>query len=239
MRWREKSSLEKHAPPRKHAGMKAATAVRQRLPGQRASTRSHAERRLAAESGIVQAAFDIVARRGVDQVTLAEAGEEAGYSRALAAHYFESKEALLAAVAEHALEKYRRRMLDAAQSTSSGRAALLEGVAFYFTETRKWPKRLRAFFEVMNAGLRWPSIAPAVARLNTDMVERFAGNLRAAQASGEIRANLDATAEAIAITGAMRGIMGQWLIDPDSIDLDAVRDNFIAGLRRSWSPGKV
>jgi AcrR family transcriptional regulator len=214
--------------------MKAATTVRQRP-----TARSHAERRLAAKTRIVQAAFDIVARRGVDQVTLAEAGEEAGYSRALAAHYFENKEALLAAVAEHALEKYRRRMLDAARPTTSGREALLEGIAFYFNETRKWPRRLRAFFEVMNAGLRWPSIAPAVARLNADMDERFAMHIRAAQESGEIFPNLDATAEAIALTGAMRGIMGQWLTDPDSIDIDAVRDNFIAGLRRSWSPARA
>jgi AcrR family transcriptional regulator len=218
--------------------MKAATIVRRRPTVDRLPARSHAERRLAAESGIVQAAFDIVARRGVDQVTLAEAGEEAGYSRALAAHYFESKEALLAAVAEHALEKYRRRMLDAAEATSSGREALLGSIAFYFNETRKWPKRLRAFFEVMNAGLRWPSIAPAVARLNADMVGQFARHLRTAQEKGEIRADLDATAEAIAITGAMRGIMGQWLVDPDSIDIDAVRDNFIAGLRWSWSAGR-
>jgi hypothetical protein len=32
--------------------------------------------------------------------------------------------------------------------------------------------------------------------------------------------------------------MGQWLVDPDSLDLDAVRDNFIAGLRWSWSAGR-
>jgi AcrR family transcriptional regulator len=197
--------------------------------------RTHAERRLAAETAIVQAAFDIVATRGVDQVTLAEAGEEAGYSRALAAHYFESKEALLAAVAEHAIEQYRRK-LEAAEPARSGREALLAAIAFYFNETRKWPKRLRAFFEVTNAALRWPSIAPTVARLNAEMTDRLADQIRAAQASGDIRAGLDATAEAVAIMGAMRGIMGQWLIAPDSVDLDAVRDNFIAGLRRSWMP---
>ena len=197
------------------------------------SPRTHAERRLAAETAIVQAAFDIVATRGVDQVTLAEAGEEAGYSRALAAHYFESKEALLAAVAEHAIEQYRRK-LEAAEPARSGREALLAAIAFYFNETRKWPKRLRAFFEVTNAALRWPSIAPTVARLNAEMTGRLAAQIRAAQASGDIRAGLDATAEAVAIMGAMRGIMGQWLIAPDSVDLDAVRDNFIAGLRRSW-----
>src|SRR5262249_24751663 len=188
------------------------------------------ERRLAAETAIVQAAFDIVATRGVDQVTLAEAGEEAGYSRALAAHYFESKEALLTAVAEHAIEQYRRQ-LEAAEPARSGREALLAAIAFYFNETRKWPKRLRAFFEVTNAALRWPSIAPTVARLNAEMTGRLADQIRAAQASGDIRAGLDATAEAVAIMGAMRGIMGQWLIDPDSIDLDALRDNFIGGPR--------
>jgi AcrR family transcriptional regulator len=209
--------------------MRSASSTRHRP----ATARTHAERRLAAETRIVQAAFDIVARRGVDQVTLAEAGEEAGYSRALAAHYFESKEALLAAVAEYAIEKYRER-LDAAEPTRSSREAVLASIAFYFNETRQWPRKLRAFFEVMNAALRWPSIAPTVGRLNDGMVARFAGHIAAAQAAGEIRGDLDATAEAVAIIGAMRGIMGQWLVDPDSVDLDAVRDNFIAGLRRSW-----
>lgn len=198
--------------------------------------RSHAERRLAAETRIVQAAFDICARRGVDQVTLAEAGEEAGYSRALAAHYFRSKEALLAAIAEHAIEKYRERVT-AAEPTRTGREALLASIAFYFNDSRTWPLRLRAFFEVTNAALRWPSIAPTVARLNAEMVERFAGHIRAAQAAGEIRADIDPMAEAIAVTGAMRGVMGQWLIDPERVDVDSVRDGFIAGLRRSWTVG--
>jgi hypothetical protein len=30
--------------------------------------------------------------------------------------------------------------------------------------------------------------------------------------------------------------MSQWLVAPDSIDLDAVRDSYVAGLRRSWKP---
>ena len=65
----------------------AVTALKRRTtePG-----RTHAERRREAESRILQAAFEIVSRRGVDQLTLAEAGEEAGYSRALPAHYFNS-----------------------------------------------------------------------------------------------------------------------------------------------------
>ena len=199
-----------------------------------ANSRTQAERRLEAETKIVQAAFDIVARRGVDQLTLAEAGEEAGYSRALPAHYFETREALLAAVAEHAVANYRKRLMERMAPTDDGIQSLLASIAFYLDDSRGWPKKLRAFHEVMNAGLRWPAIAAVVARLNQEWIDRIAAQLRSAQAKGDIRADLDPVAEAVTVSGAMRGIMAQWLIAPDSIDLDAVRDAYIAGLRRSW-----
>lgn len=200
------------------------------------SGRTHAERRREAETKIVQAAFDIVARRGVDQLTLAEAGEEAGYSRALPAHYFENREALLAAVAEHAVKNYRRRLSEHKLSDGEGADALLSIIAFYLDDSRGWPKKLRAFYEITNAALRWPSIAEVVARLSREWIDRIAAQIRAAQRRGEIRADIDPVAEAVAISGAMRGIMSQWLVEPDAIDLDAVRDAYIAGLRRSWKP---
>ena len=102
--------------------------------------RTHAERRREAETRIVQAAFEIVARRGVDQLTLAEAGEDAGYSRALPAHYFENREALLAAVAEHAVKTYRRRLSERNVPTDDGVDALLATIAFYLDDSRGWPK---------------------------------------------------------------------------------------------------
>ena len=198
--------------------------------------RTHAERRREAESKIVQAAFEIVARRGVDQLTLAEAGEEAGYSRALPAHYFENREALLAAVAEHAVNNYRKRLSEQNVGSRDGIDALLSSIAFYLDDSRGWPKKLRAFYEVINAGLRWPSIADVVARLDREWIERVAAQIRIGQGRGEIRADIDPVAEAVTVCGAMRGIMSQWLIAPDSIDLDKVRDAYLAGLRRSWKP---
>jgi AcrR family transcriptional regulator len=196
--------------------------------------RTHAERRREAETRIVQAAFEIAARRGVDQLTLAEAGEEAGYSRALPAHYFESREALLAAVAEHAVRNYRRRLSERNVPTDDGVDALLATIAFYLDDSRGWPKKLRAFHEVINAGLRWPAIGEVVARLDREWIDRVSAQIRTAQRHGDIRADIDPVAEAVAVCGAMRGIMSQWLIAPDSIDLDAVRDSYLAGLRRSW-----
>jgi len=200
------------------------------------SGRTHAERRREAETKIVQAAFEIVARRGVDQLTLTEAGEEAGYSRALPAHYFENREALLAAVAEHAVKSYRRRLSEHRVPMEDGLESLLTTIAFYLNDSRGWPKKLRAFYEVMNAGLRWPAIADVVARLNREWIERIAMQILAAQRQGDVRADIDPVAEAVAVSGTMRGIMEHWLIAPKSIDLDAVRDSYVAGLRRSWRP---
>ena len=196
--------------------------------------RTHAERRREAETRIVQAAFEIVARRGVDQLTLAEAGEEAGYSRALPAHYFASREALLAAVAEHAVKNYRRRLSERNLSTEDGVDSLLATIAFYLDDSRGWPKKLRAFHEIINAGLRWPAIGEVVARLDRESIDRVSAQIRTAQRHGDIRVDIDPVAEAVAVCGAMRGIMSQWLIAPDSIDLDVVRDSYLAGLRRSW-----
>ena len=196
--------------------------------------RTHAERRHEAETRIVQAAFEIVARRGVDQLTLAEAGEEAGYSRALPAHYFENREALLAAVAEHAVKNYRRRLSERNVPTDGGIDALLASIAFYLDDSRGWPKKLRAFHEIINAGLRWPAIGEVVARLDRESIDRVSAQIRTAQRHGDIRVDIDPVAEAVAVCGAMRGIMSQWLIAPDSIDLDTVRDSYLAGLRRSW-----
>lgn len=198
--------------------------------------RTQAERRRQAEGNIVEAALEIVSRRGVDRLTLAEAGEQAGYSRALPAHYFENREALLAAVAEHCVELYRRRLVEKNVTTAEGLEPLLELIAFYIDDSRNWAKRLRAFHEVTNAALRWPSISAVVARLNEQSARRFAERIRAAQHLGQIRSDINPDVEALIILAGLRGIMAQWLVSPVAVDLATVRDTYIASLRRSLRP---
>ena len=201
-----------------------------------AAGRSHAERRRDAETRILQAALKIIAKRGIDQLTLAEAGEAAGYSRALPAHYFGSREALLAAVAEHVVQAYRQRLrTEERLGAPRGLEALLDGVAFYIEDSRRTPPRLRAFYEVLNAGLRHASIAPAIAQLNQDSVGGFARNIRAAMELGEVRGDLDPEAEGALVIATLRGLMAQWLVAPQGVDLDKARDALVAGLRRSWT----
>ena len=67
--------------------------------------RTHAERREEAERSMLDAAVRIVAEHGLEYLTLAECGEAAGYSRGLAAHYFGSKDALIAALVQRRLQQ--------------------------------------------------------------------------------------------------------------------------------------
>lgn len=203
----------------------------------RALGRTQAQRRAEAEQRILQAAVDIIAERGIDQLTLAEAGEAAGYSRALPAHYFGSREDLILAVADHLVQGYRSRMEEGPPGVGTGGLeALIARIAYYIDDNRQSGSRLKAFHEVLNAALNRPALAPAIAQLDHESAAGFSRHIRAAIRRGEIRADVDAEAEGVLILSTLRGVMRQWLIAPDRIDLDAIRAEFIAGLRRNWSP---
>ncbi|MFC3076610.1 TetR/AcrR family transcriptional regulator [Phenylobacterium terrae] len=203
----------------------------------RALGRTQAQRRAEAEQRILLAAVDIIAERGIDQLTLAEAGEAAGYSRALPAHYFGSREDLILAVADHLVQGYRSRMEEGPPGVGAGGLeSLIARVAYYIDDNRQSGSRLKAFHEVLNAALNRPALAPAIAQLDYESAAGFSRHIRAAIRRGEIRADVDPDAEGVLILSTLRGVMRQWLIAPDRIDLDAIRAEFIAGLRRNWSP---
>jgi AcrR family transcriptional regulator len=68
--------------------------------------RTQEERREEAEQRILDAATRLIADKGLDGFTLADVGEAAGFSRGLPAHYFKSKDGLLAAVVRRLLEEH-------------------------------------------------------------------------------------------------------------------------------------
>src|SRR5262252_5626489 len=106
--------------------------------------RSHSERREEAEERMLEAAAKIVAERGLENLTLAECGEAAGYSRGLAAHYFDSKAGLLSAIATHIVSEYSFRHR-ADLPNQVGLAGVLDTIAFYIDSGRAHPMMLRAF----------------------------------------------------------------------------------------------
>jgi AcrR family transcriptional regulator len=199
------------------------------------SRQTQAERRETAERAILEAAKTIVAERGLDELTLNEAGEAAGYSRALPAHYFGTKSALLAALADHIMASYVMRVREAAMQ-SEGLDSLCERVAFYIDDGCRNPKSLRAFQAILGGGLTRPELAPLVKRLNEESIDGLATLIKDAREKGEIRADARPRAEASIILASMRGVMFQWLIDPNHVKLSRVRDTLISSIRTSLLP---
>jgi AcrR family transcriptional regulator len=193
--------------------------------------RSHSERREEAEKRMLDAAVDIVAERGLEELTLAECGQLAGYSRGLAAHYFGCKEDLIAAIATHIVTDYGRR-LQAGGRSKRGLQGLLDGVSFYIESGRYNLKSVRAFHAVLGSSHKQSKLSAAIARLNSDSVAGFAGAIRDGIAIGEIREDVDPTAQGALIIAMLRGVVSQWLLDP-TVDLEAIRVELLNSLRRS------
>ncbi len=196
---------------------------------------TQAERRETAERAILDAAKTIVAERGLEALTLNEAGELAGYSRALPAHYFGTKAALVSALADHILGSYAVRVREAL-NPADGLDSLCERVAFYVDDGVRDPVSLRAFMGILSAGTTNTELAALVARLTRESVDGLADLIKRARDKGEIRADARPRAEASIILASMRGVMFQWLINPDHVTLSRVRDSLVANIRRSLAP---
>ncbi len=197
--------------------------------------RTQAERREEAEKSILDAAVRLVAEKGLDGFTLADAGEAAGYSRGLPAHYFGSKPDLLAAVARHIREWFFAKLEARVDGRQRGLPSLIAGIDVYFDACRDDRTMLRALHTVLGSALHNPAIADTVVKLNRDAVKAVEVAVRAGITNGEIRRSIDVDAWSVLILSSMRGIVTQCLIDPDHVDIPSLRNNFVAALKRTFT----
>ncbi|MEN3351009.1 MAG: hypothetical protein V7632_4644 [Bradyrhizobium sp.] len=195
-----------------------------------APRRTQGERRDEAERRILEAAARIVAEGGLEAVTLAEAGERAGYSRGLPSHYFRTKNDLLSALATYVIDSFmvRRR---AVAPELTGYDGLLVSLRYYFTIRSS--KMARAFQAVLAGALTVPAIAETVSRLNRDVKADLAAGIRAGIAAGRVRPEIDPDIESALILATLRGSVAQWLVDPDGTDLEKMGEQFVATVARS------
>lgn len=202
--------------------------------------RTHAIRREEARNRIVDAAIEIVAERGLDELTLAEAGEVAGYSRGLAAHYFGSKDELTSQIAEQIVSRYREVSKLAGLKGAEGKRSQISGVLatiqLYLEDGQRAPQILRALHIVLGAAISKPELAASVAKLNRDNIAIFAQQIEAGINAGEIRRDVDPEGQAALILAGLRGLVAQWLVDPKQIDLTRAGKEFAATVKRRLTP---
>lgn len=186
--------------------------------------RTQAERRAEAEGALLDAAVRLFARKGIEQTSLAEIGEDAGYSRGLVNHHFGSKAVLVERLAARAQNRFVAQL---SPSSDGGEIDTLVGMARTYLEIagRDTTTGSRAFL------VMWGAALPADAALRPVFVTgdaRFrdgvAEIVRAGQGNATIDATIDPADFAVGLVGLLRGMTAQLLIDPDGVDLSGAAD---------------
>jgi AcrR family transcriptional regulator len=215
-----------------HCGMtlRGASAKEHVLDAPDSQRQTQAERRETAERAILVAAEKIVAERGLEDLSMSEVGEAAGYSRALPGHYFGSKGALIQALTDHILAGYAER-IRSGPIASQGMELLCDIIGFCIDDAVSNPVAVRAYQTILISGLARPELKAMVDLMTLQSIHDIADLIIQARDLGEVRADVDALAEASIIISSIRGVLFQWLINPDHVSLSHVRACLLTNVR--------
>ena len=191
--------------------------------------RTQAERRSRSEEAILDAAAAVVAERGIDRASLTSIGTRAGMSRALPAHHFGSKDAMVHRLAERAQERLSDAMLGALEQSDLDQedASALEILRFMVDAY------LELFMEPTPDDVAlvalWGAVIPAEASVeglvdaDRRAVDGWAAVIERGHRDGSIRADVEPTAAGVALLALTRGVAALLLIDPGLVELPSVR----------------
>ncbi|THG28700.1 TetR/AcrR family transcriptional regulator [Naasia lichenicola] len=165
---------------------------------------------------ILDRAIEVFAERGAAGTSLRAIAQAIGVSHAALTHYFTSREALLVEVYREA----ERRKNPAEPPVD--RPSPVEGMARSAERNRSVPGLVQLYSTLVATALE--DGHPEATAFATERFARVRSNIareiRALQASGEMRADLDPEAAAALVIAASDGLQIQWLLDP-SVKQDA------------------
>jgi AcrR family transcriptional regulator len=174
------------------------------------------ERSARSTRALLDAAGEVIAEVGYENMTLAAVGERAGYSRGLVTVRFGTKENLLNALVDRMTTGWTHRNVLPQTAGRSGLDAIVVLLDAIRAQAEQDHRSLRVLYALMfealgaNADLRahfvdfHRSFRRDVARL-----------VRRGVRDGSIRAGIDVVAEAGYIVGGLRGVAYQWALDPE------------------------
>lgn len=187
---------------------------------------TQAERTALSDARMLEAAKELIAEHGTHNTTLREVGERAGYSRGLASNRFGSKEGLFSQL----VLDFNRRWAEELRNTvgdSTGLpafSAALDAVEFFLLNRSDEMKALYIlWFESMSSH---DEVRQRLARNHTAYRRDAERWVREGIADGTIRDTIDPQCFAVEFASLIFGLIYQWLVDPESIDVHAVFQHY-------------
>ena len=200
-------------------------------PTPRLRIRARQERGVRTEEAILRATLRLLAARGIHGTSLDLLAEEVGVAKSSILWHFGSKEELLLRVAEHVLEEMARGPVAEilALPTLEQRT---EATWRFFSETLRERPELRrlVLYLIFESAEGHPELRARLQQLYRGIRELYEAGLRSAVKDPERRRRL-----AIISIATFDGLFLQWLLDPKSLDLEALHRDFrhIAELARA------
>ena len=164
----------------------------------------------------IHATMRLVARDGLEGVTMRAVAAEAGLSYGSLFHYFQSKDDLLMHVVQHSMALQGRRFNEYTSQYSGLKALehmLCDDAIINESSRDAWMVWMTFLYK---AALQ-ASFAEMHAELIDGWLDRISGLLREAQQAGEVSTDLDIDAEALAVWAYSAGIGQMGLLDPERL----------------------
>ena len=174
---------------------------------------------------ILDAACDLIAEDGIDEVRIARVAQRAGASTALIHHYFSTREELLEQALIHSFERTGDERFGEEPDSGPGSAA--ESLALAIRESLPAPgpqeREWVLWVELWLRAVREPDLRPVANRLYGRYRDWIAAVLRAGVEGGEFDPELDVEATADVAMALLDGAGVRAMLDDPGMDVAAAR----------------
>ncbi|MCH7829606.1 MAG: TetR/AcrR family transcriptional regulator [Proteobacteria bacterium] len=194
---------------------------------------TQAERSAVSDKAMLVSAMNLILAHGTDKTTLAMIGEAAGYSRGLATYQFGSKaglyDALCKSISRNWLEYLKSGVGD--KVGIEAMCAALDAIRQFVEDSPREGRVLQILYcGAASPSSEFPDTSIGIHnRQRSDVVEW----VKAGQANGEIRKDVDAVAVASHYVSYISGMTYLWLTSPETFDFSTTNAEMKRQLRVS------
>jgi AcrR family transcriptional regulator len=196
---------------------------------------TQAERTALSDSRMFEAAISLINERGTQKTTLKDIGEMAGYSRGLANYRFGSKDGLMLELFAQFDARWKEHLGSYVQQKTGIQAVLAAADAlrdFLKLESNY----MRAMYILWYESLGHESEIRTRLADHHDVYRKDATQwITEGIASGEIDPDINAEQFAVQYCAFIFGVVYQWLVKGDAIDLDSLFDDYEENITRLLS----
>lgn len=204
-------------------------------PAAKSTRRTQAERTALSDQRMLEVAIKLINERGTQKTTLKEIGELAGYSRGLANYRFGSKDGLMRELFTQFDERWKNH-IESYIEQKSGIAAVLAAADALRDFLNVESEYMRAMYTLWYESLGKESEIRNSLAGHHEVYRKDATRwIEAGIESGEIDPKINPTQFAVQYCAFVFGLVYQWLVNANALDLDAIFDDYEANITKLLS----